>query len=269
MTGRTRLRWLYRASVGIGMACGMALGLATPASAVGPLLVSVQLDAPEITVTFRDTDPDDESFTLDAIPWGTTDPPRRNIPLSREIPNVNRTAVRTVNAGIKAGVPYCVSVVSHTKDILLEQYPSHYRSNTICVHPTGSAGAPADVSIGGITGEANPPSGTNRNYWVSYSNAGADAKGVVIQVQTSGSLSVRRPPESGTFNGFQCSATGTTGYRCTGGTLAKGAKNQIPVLAAVTRNGPGAIHATITAEGDTNPGNNANTHSVMAVPPAS
>ncbi|MGW6945893.1 hypothetical protein [Streptomyces xanthophaeus] len=272
MTGKTRLRWMYRASIGTGMACGLAIGLATPASAA--TLVSLQLDAPDVTVSFRDTDTLDSKHTLVLRPQGGAGEVRRVV-VAGEVPSVNRTVVKTVNAGIKAGVAYCAVIETTIRpdeekgDILGTPFGTTTDSNEICSEGAGSANAPVDVSIGGITGEANPPTGTNRNYWVSYSNAGGEAKGVVIQVQTSGSLAVRRPPESGTFNGFQCAATGTTGYRCTGGTLAKGAKNQIPVLATVARNGPGAIHATITATGDTNTVNNANTHNVMAVPPGS
>ncbi|MCX4694944.1 hypothetical protein [Streptomyces sp. NBC_01408] len=244
----------------------MAIGLATPASASS--IVSLQLDAPNVTVTFQDTEPRDSSNTLILRPTGPGGTVRK-VALAGEIPSVNRTLVKTLNAGITPGIGYCavVEVGTRAEEGIAGKFGTRYQTSEVCAEPAGSANAPADVSIGGITGEANPPTGTNRNYWVSYSNAGAEAKGVVIQVQTSGSLSVRRAPESGTFNGFQCSATGSTGYRCTGGTLAKGAKNQIPVLATITKAGPGAIHATITAEGDTNPGNNANTHSVMAVPP--
>ncbi|MCY0949407.1 hypothetical protein [Streptomyces sp. H27-S2] len=264
MTGKGRLRWMYRASVGTGLACGLAVGLATPAQS--SQLVSVRLDAPDVTVTFRDTDADDDSHVLILRPQGAGEV--RRIRLVGEVPSVNRTVVKTVNAGIRPGVAYCAVVESHTRggDGVISDFGSNYESNEVCSEPAGSANAPSDVSIGAITGEASPPSGTNRNYWVAYSNSGADAKDVVIQVQASGSLSLRRAPESGTFNGFQCSATGTTGYRCTGGTLAKGAKNQIPLLATVTRNGPGAIHATITAPGDPDPGNNSGTHTVTAVP---
>ncbi|MCX5379900.1 hypothetical protein [Streptomyces sp. NBC_00091] len=269
MTDKTRLRWIYRTSVGGGIACGLALGLATPAPAVddrSASLISVTLDAPDVTVTFRDGNTTDESHTLDLIPQGTGATARRNIPLSGEIPSVNRTKVVTVNAGIRPGVAYCASVVTHTKaDLPFGHYPSHLRSNVKCVESAGSPNAPSDVAIGAIDGEANPPAGTNRNYWINYSNSGADAKGVSVDVQTSGSITMRRPPESGTFNGMQCAPSGT-GFHCTGGNLPKGAKGQIPLLAMVKSAGPGAIHATISVEGDPNPGNNAQTLGVLAVP---
>ncbi|MEU8775512.1 hypothetical protein [Streptomyces sp. NPDC048606] len=224
------------------------------------------LDAPDVTVTFRDTHPDDVHTTLVLRPNGVPGETRR-IPVAAAVPSENRTVVKTVNAGLRAGVPYCAVLETGTEggEGPFASFGATYTSNEICSEAAGSANAPSDVAIGSVTGEENPPAGTNRNYWVSYSNAGADAKGVTLTVQTTGSVTVRRPPESGTFNGFQCSG-GATGYTCTGGSLAKGTKNQIPVLATIARSGPGAIHATITAEGDPNPGNNATTLPVLAVP---
>ncbi|UQW99878.1 DUF11 domain-containing protein [Streptomyces sp. RerS4] len=227
--------------------------------------MSVQLDAPDVTVTFRDTDPDDSRHILVLRPKDGTGETRR-VEVAGEVPSVNRTVVKTVNAGIRAGVAYCAVINTGTRgsEDVGGAFGTNYNSNEVCSEPAGSANAPSDVAIGSITGEENPPAGTNRNYWIGYSNPGADATGVTITVQTSGTVTVRRPPESGTFNGFQCSG-GSTGYTCTGGNLPKGTKNQIPVLATITRAGPGAIHATITAEGDPNPGNNRSTLGVLAV----
>ncbi|MFJ6795299.1 hypothetical protein [Streptomyces sp. NPDC091268] len=264
MTGKTRLRWVYRASIGTGMACGTALGLASPAAAT--TLNSVVLDAPYVTVSFRDTYPNDSDSTLVLTPKSGGGEVRR-IRVAGEVPSVNRTVVKRVNAGISPGVAYCAVVETTTRaeEGIAGRFGGTFTSNRTCSEAAGSANAPAEVSIGSITGEENPPAGTNRNYWISYSNSGADAKGVTVDVQTSGSLTMRRPPESGTFHGMQCAASGT-GFRCSGGTLPKGAKGEIPLLAMVKNAGPGAIHATISVAGDPNPGNNAQTLGVIAVP---
>ncbi|MFD9333985.1 hypothetical protein ACFWBF_06150 [Streptomyces sp. NPDC060028] len=244
----------------------MAIGLASPASAAS--LVSVVLDAPYATVTFRDTDTRDQSHTLILTPQNAGGESRR-IVVAGEVPSVNRTVVKMVNAGIRPGVAYCAVVETAVKgeDGILGSFGTTTTSNKVCSEGAGSANAPTDVSIGSIEGEASPQAGTNRNYWVSYANSGADAKGVTVDVQTSGSITMRRPPESGTFHGMQCAASGT-GFHCTGGTIPKGAKGQIPLLATVKNAGPGAIHATISVAGDPNPGNNSQTLGVIAVPKA-
>ncbi|MFD3762304.1 hypothetical protein [Streptomyces sp. NPDC058622] len=268
MTYSPRPRWMYRTSVGTAMACGLAIGLATPASAGPARLTSVQLDAPDVTVSFRDTDPEDASHTLVLRPQGPGE--TRRVAVAGEVPGVNRTVVKTVNAGIRADLAYCAVIETRTKpgEGIAGKFSVIEISNEVCSKGAGSADAPSDVSIGSVTGEANPAAGTNRNYWISYRNAGADAKDVTVTVQTSGSVTMRRAPESGTFNGMQCAAAGT-GFRCTGGTLAKGASGQVPLLATVKSAGPGAIHATITATGDPNTGNNAQTLGILAVPPKS
>lgn len=250
------------------MACGLAVGLAAPASAGAARLTSVQLDAPDVTVSFRDTDPRDGSHTLVLRPQGAGE--IRRVTVAGEVPGVNRTVVRTVNAGIRADLAYCAVIESKIKEEggLIGKFGGTETSNEVCSQGAGSADAPSDVSIGSVTGEANPAAGTNRNYWISYRNAGADAKDVTVTVQTSGSITMRRAPESGTFNGMQCAAAGT-GFRCTGGTLPKGANGQVPLLATVKSADPGAIHATITATGDPNTGNNAQTLGILAVPPKS
>ncbi|GLX16760.1 hypothetical protein Slala02_12030 [Streptomyces lavendulae subsp. lavendulae] len=265
MTYKTRMRWLYRASVGTGMTCGLAVGLATPSSASA--LLSLKLDAPYVTVSFRDTEARDQSNTLILRPQGGGVEVRR-IALAGEVPSVNRTVVKTLNAGISPGVAYCatVEVGTRAEEGVTGRFGIRYETSPVCAQPGDSPTAAPDLAIGAITGEANPPAGTNRNYWISYSNSGGDVQGAVIEVVASGSLALRRAPESGTFNGFQCAATGTTGFRCTGGNLPKGTKNQIPLLATVTSAGPGAVHATISAPGDDNPVNNASTEGVIAVP---
>ncbi|MFD7094992.1 COG1361 family protein [Streptomyces xanthophaeus] len=224
------------------------------------------LNAPDVTVTFRDSMANDETNELILRPKGGVGETRR-VPIAGEIPGANRTLVKTVNAGITAGVAYCAVVESAYEGEGMS-FGGREISNEVCSEAAGSANAPAEVSIGSITGEENPPAGTNRNYWISYANSGAEAKGVTVNVQTSGSVTMRRAPESGTFNGMQCAASGS-GFSCTGGTLPKGAKGQLPLLATIKNAGPGAIHATITVEGDTNPGNNAQTLGILAVRPGS
>ncbi|MFF5444065.1 hypothetical protein [Streptomyces sp. NPDC012888] len=261
MTHRTRLRWIWRTSIGGAASLGLVLTLASPAPAAQ--LISLELDAPNVTVTFRDTDPGDVSHEIVLTPQGPGATVRK-VPLSGPVPGVNRTSVRMVNAGITPGIKYCarVSTVENNADNV---FSARYESNEVCAEPKDSPTAPGDVSVVSIQGEANPPAGTNRNYWIHYTNTGADVKGVTMDVQLSGSLTLRRPPESGTFIGFQCSAAGS-GFRCTGGTLPKGAKGQLPVLVSVKGPGPGAVHATVGVAGDPVPGNNAQTFTVLSVP---
>ncbi|RSS61229.1 DUF11 domain-containing protein [Streptomyces sp. WAC06614] len=264
MTRVTRARWLVRASMAGGMACGLAVGLATPASSTA--LISLQLDAPDVTVSFRDTETRDGSHWVVLTPQGGGGSTRR-VQVAGQVPSVNRTVVRTVNAGIRPDTGYCavIETVIPPEEGPMGAFGTTMESNKVCAEPASSPSAATDVSITTIEGEANPPVGTNRNYWVYFTNAGAEAKNVTVDVQTSGSLTMRRPPESGTFNGLQCAASGS-GFHCTGGTLPKGVKGQIPLLAMVKSQGPGAVHASISVAGDTVPGNNSQALGVIAVP---
>ncbi|MCB5179271.1 DUF11 domain-containing protein [Streptomyces antimicrobicus] len=264
MRRTTRPRWLLRASVAGGTACGLALGLSTPASSAQ--LISLQLDAPDITISFRDTEVRDAGHTAVLTPQGGGGEIRR-VQVAGQVPGVNRTVVRTVNAGLRPGTGYCAVIETKVaaEEGVFGRFGTTETSNQVCAEPTGSSKAATDVSITNIEGEANPPAGTNRNYWIHFTNSGADATGVTVDVQVSGSLTMRRLPESGTFSGMQCTASGS-GFRCTGGTVAKGAKGQVPLLATVKSQGPGAVHASISAEGDTVPGNNSQALGVIAVP---
>lgn len=255
------------------MACGLALGLASPpAQADGADLLRLELDAPNVTVAFRDltaytvrqslilTPQNQRGGTVLTVNWEGT-----------LVPGEGRVLTKTVNARILPGIGYCgvIETAADSNQGTTDKDDSpivvKYKSNQICAQPSGKPGGnPADVSVGSIDGEAAPPPNTNRNYWINYANRGTtEAKGVTIQVQATGRMSMRRPPDSGTFNGFQCAASGS-GFTCTGGTLPAGAKGQIPFLGRVTGAGPGAIHVTISAPGEANPTNNAQTLTILS-----
>lgn len=188
---------------------------------------------------------------------------------------MNRTVVKTVNAGIKAGVAYCAVIETSIRgdeergDILGTPFGTTSTSNEMCSEGSKLRQCPGRRLHRRHHRRGQPAHGHEPQLLGQLLERRCRSQGRRHPGPDLGLARRTAPPESGTFNGFQCAATGTTGYRCTGGTLAKGAKNQIPVLATVARNGPGAIHATITATGDTNTVNNANTHNVMAVPPGS
>ncbi|MDA5284121.1 hypothetical protein [Streptomyces sp. Isolate_45] len=270
-----------RVSLVLASAGVLVVGLATSATAQDPIynpprLVSLQLQAPNVTVIFRDNSEPDTAFFIELTERDNPTYARidKTLP-GTNAPGVGRTVTRSVNAGIKPGIAYCATVKAlvHAEDPVLYDLEDAVTepSNKVCANPTDAAnpaGSPSNASLGTITGEAEPAAGTNRNFWLPYGNAGAEVKGAVIEVSTSGALSIRRPPENGTFSGFQCVQSGAVagstsgGFRCTGGTLKAGEKNQIPVLVKVGTAGQGAIHASIRAPGDTNPGDNNSTHTV-------
>lgn len=256
------------------MACGLALGLASPPAQAAPVaeLLRLELAAPSITVAFRDLTPYAVRHSLILTPQGTGGGKVLSVNWEGAlVPGMGRVLTKTLDAKILPGIAYCgliESVLSSQKGTTKEDdspVVTTYKSNQICAKPSGTPGGnPADVSVGSIDGEAAPPPGTNRNYWINYANRGTtEAKDVTIQVQATGTMSMRRPPDSGTFNGFQCSASGS-GYRCTGGTLPAGAKGQIPFLGRVASAGPGAIHVTISAPGEANPTDNAQTLTILS-----
>ncbi|MEV8531721.1 hypothetical protein [Streptomyces sp. NPDC051211] len=275
------MRRIIRWSVSAATACGLAAGLAPPAVAgedpviKAPTLLTLRLDAPTATVTFRDrSDPD----VLHYITLTEKENPGytkivRQAP--GNVPGVGRVATRSVT-GIKPGVAYCATVaveVAHPDPVLYDlEDPVSEPSNKVCAEPTDPAkpqSAPSDLSVGPITGEAKPVMGTNRTYWVQYTNRGAEVKGAVIEVWATGPLQLRRPPDSGTFSGFTCAAAGAAGFRCTGGTVKTGEKGQIPFLAAVARTGSGTIHASITGAGDANTADNGSKLDIQAISRAS
>ncbi|MGW7098760.1 hypothetical protein [Streptomyces sp. NPDC054838] len=101
---------------------------------------------------------------------------------------------------------------------------------------------------------------------MSHANRGAEVKNAVIELWVTGPLTLRRPPESGTFSGFTCAASGPAGFRCTGGTVMAAETNQIPYRATVARAGNGTIHASITGAGDAGTADNSSSFAVQAVP---
>ncbi|MEU3405957.1 hypothetical protein [Streptomyces sp. NPDC006670] len=102
-----RLSWKYRATVGTVLACGLAVGLATPSSAASKLL-SLKLNAPYVTVSFLDTEPHDKSNVLVLRPEGGGETLR--VILSDEVPGVGKTVVKKLDAGIRPGTRYCAAV---------------------------------------------------------------------------------------------------------------------------------------------------------------
>ncbi|MEU3773878.1 hypothetical protein AB0F11_11865 [Streptomyces sp. NPDC032472] len=279
MTSARRTRRVLHLSLGVGMACGLAATTATPAAAADPIvkaptLLTLQLDAPTAYLTFRDNSEPDTAYTMTLTEKdnpGYTKIVRR---APGGIPGTGRVAKRSAT-GIKPGVAYCATIRAtvHYEDNPLNAYkledPDTPESNKVCAGPVDASkpqSAPTDLSVGPITGEANPPSGTNRNYWVGYTNKGADAKGVVLEAWATGPMKLRRPPENGTFSGFTCAAAGTSGFRCTGGTVKAGEKGQIPLLIAVTSTGNGTIHASITGSSDTNTADNGASFDFQAIP---
>ncbi|MEV7545628.1 hypothetical protein [Streptomyces sp. NPDC089915] len=102
-----RLSWTYRASVGAVVACGLAVGLATPSSAASKLL-SLKLDAPYVTVSFLDSEPHDKSNVLVLRPQDGGETLR--VVLSDEVPGVGKTVVKRLDAGIRPHMRYCAAV---------------------------------------------------------------------------------------------------------------------------------------------------------------
>ncbi|MFJ3879978.1 hypothetical protein ACIPW5_21300 [Streptomyces sp. NPDC090077] len=274
MTSRARLRPLRRGAATGGMACGLALVLFCPPARadIAATLLRLELDAPEITVAFRDQTSWAVRHSLILTPQSNNGGKVLVVTWDgASVPGEGRVLTDTVNAHILPGIDYCgviETILSSQKGTTREDdspVVNKYTSNQICTKASKEPGSnPADVSVGSIDGEAAPPPGTNRNYWIHYANNGTtEAKDVTLQVQATGTMTMRRPPDSGTFHGFQCAASGS-GYRCTGGTLPAGAKGQIPFLGRVTTAGPGAIHVTIGAPGETNPTNNAQTLGILS-----
>ncbi|MFE1790008.1 hypothetical protein ACFW7J_16735 [Streptomyces sp. NPDC059525] len=102
-----RLSRMYRVPVGTVLACGLAVGLATPSAAASKLL-SLKLNAPYVTVSFLDTEPHDKSNVLVLRPEGGGETLR--VILSDEVPGVGKTVVKKLDAGIRPGTRYCAAV---------------------------------------------------------------------------------------------------------------------------------------------------------------
>ncbi|MFJ8163918.1 hypothetical protein ACIRBY_23725 [Streptomyces sp. NPDC096136] len=144
----------YRASVGSVLACGLAVGLATPSSAMSRL-VGLKLNAPYVTVSFLDTEPQDKSNVLVLRPQGGGETLR--VILADEIPGVGRTVVRRLDAGIRPDTAYCAAVEvavpaapepsalpsgSATPTAEPDEVGTVYETGTVCADPPGSASVP-------------------------------------------------------------------------------------------------------------------------------
>ncbi|MEU8779577.1 hypothetical protein [Streptomyces sp. NPDC048606] len=284
---------------GAGLACVLVAALASPGhAAVGytaPNLLGLTLSPPDAIVTFRDNvKPNSDGEGTDGA-VGVTISERANPAVSVTkfvpgVPGTGKVVTRSVRVPIKPNTAYCAQVKSA---ILVDgRYTEHTApSNTVCAGgrpgegtESGTASLPdeggvvitdegafsTDVSLRGVTGEATAPVGSTRNYWVRYTNEGrVAAENLTLVVQTSGALGIRRPPDSGAFNGFTCAALGasggaTAGYRCTGGSLKAGQSAEIPVLAKVAGPGAGTIHVSIDYPNDPIKSNNSTTFSVQA-----
>ncbi|MFJ3926600.1 hypothetical protein [Streptomyces sp. NPDC090022] len=278
----TRTRRILRLCAAAGMTCGLAAGLATPAHAGNPPAPTVQrvwTDGSTAYIRFRDNTDGEDGFWVVVF---EKDNPNNEAGKVRRwygggSPGTGRMVTKSL-PGIKPGVAYCGAVqtrVPRTDPAIptRDTYDFSGWSNNVCVagtDPANPAGSPKNASLGTVNGEFHPPVGTNRTYWVPYFNSGAEAKNVVVDVTTDGSLSIRKPPDPGIFSGFTCAlgAAGADGkvrsYRCTGGTLAAGEKKELPVFAHVDKAGQGVIRATMRVAGDINPGDNSSTYPVMA-----
>ncbi|MEU6861963.1 hypothetical protein ABZ924_01600 [Streptomyces sp. NPDC046876] len=281
MTSARRTRRALRLSLGIGMACGLAAATTAPASAAAddpivkaPTLLSLRLDAPTAYLTFKDNSEPDILYTITLTEKDNPGYTKIVRQAPGRVPGTGRVATRTAT-GIKPGLAYCATIRAtvHYEDTVPNPYnledPVTPESNKVCADPVNASkpqSSPTDLSVGPITGEANPPSGTNRNYWVGYANKGADATGVVLEVWATGPMKLRRPPESGTFSGFTCAASGASGFRCTGGTVKPGDKGSIPFLISVTGTGNGTVHASISGSGDANTADNGASFDFQAIP---
>ncbi|MEV8536651.1 hypothetical protein [Streptomyces sp. NPDC051211] len=263
------------------MACGLVAGLATPAGAgekpPAPTTVRVWTEGTTAYVTFRDNTADESGFWVAVF---EKDNPNNEAGKVRKLypgsPGTGREVTRSL-PGVKPGVAYCGAAQARVPATdSASGLPTHEFSEwskNVCsaaTDPADPAGAPTNASLGTFNGEFAPTVGTNRTYWLPYFSSGGDAKGAVIDVTTDGSLSVRKPPDSTIFSGFECkmnapAADGKVrGYRCTGGTLKSTEKKELPVFAHVDKAGQGVIRATLRVPGDTNPGDNSSVHIVMA-----
>ncbi|MEW2415862.1 hypothetical protein AB0953_19360 [Streptomyces sp. NPDC046866] len=274
-----RTRRALHLSLGFGMVCGLAAATTAPAAAADPIvkaptLMTLRLDAPTAYLTFKDNSEPDTLYTITLTEKDNPGYTKIVRQAPGGVPGTGRVATRSAT-GIKPGVAYCATIRAtvHYDYSDLNPYeledPDTPESNKVCADPVDASkpqSAPTDLSIGPVTGEAKPPSGTSRNYWVAYSNKGADAKGVVLEVWATGPMKLRRPPENGTFSGFTCAAAGASGFRCTGGTVKPAEKGSIPFLISVTGTGNGTIHASITGSGDANTADNASSFDFEAIP---
>ncbi|MFD8024564.1 hypothetical protein [Streptomyces lavendulae] len=272
---------------------------AAPARFEPPTILGLTLDPPNALVTFRDNVGPGSGGTDIGVIVTLQEKDHPAVVLRSKGPGVpggGRVSTRTVS-GVKPDTTYCAVAQSQVRrdvedvtDVndaalgLLNGFTSN--SGKVCAGgrpgtgtESGTSSVPdesgvvisdegaltTDVALRSVTGDATGPVNGTRNYWMEYTNEGrTPAKDIVVEVQTSGALAIRRPPDSGTFNGFTCSATGasggaTGGFRCTGGTLGPGESGRIPVLTKITKVGTGTVHASVNTPNDPSRGNNATT----------
>lgn len=294
---RSGRRRILRISSGAALTCALMGLSAPPGQAVltydAPSLTGFTLSPPDAYVTFRDnvrpnSDGEGEDGAVLVFLSEKDNPASTKTTIVKGVPGTGQVVVRNVS-GVKPNTAYCVYLKSA---ILVDgRYTEHTPASiTLCAGGRPGTGTESgvgsktedgtgvvtdegtystDLSLRGITGDATGPVNGTRNYWLSYKNEGRTAaENVTLTVQTSGALSIRRPPDSGTFNKFTCTALGasggaTSGYKCTGGSLPAGASGQIPVLTTITKVGTGTIHVSIAYSNDPIPTNNSTTFTMQ------
>jgi hypothetical protein len=275
-----------RVAIGLLVVAGLALGRgAHPAAADeiirAPTLLSLHLEAPEATVTFKDNaDPDYGLY----ITLRERDHPDR-IAVSTftpgGVPGVGRVATRTIR-GITPGVAYCATVQAIVRvdnfndDLYGLEDPVTDESNAICMDPTSPQ--PPDLVLEKVGGpeetEWSAVAGKSPAYLVVFRNTGADATGtVVVDISTSG-VATLAPDQAAVragwaAAGFTCVSTPPTGganagLRCTGGSLKQGENTNPAILVRFTGRGYGHIHASVSVRGgaETDTRDNAQTFNV-------
>jgi hypothetical protein len=216
-----------------------------------PELLSIRLDAPTLSVTFRDNASGEEQFQVYAVPRDRSMPESqgRAIGYIPGVPGEGRVATRSIN-GILPGIGYCVKIGAEAEPSRFEFDFSGY-SNLVCADPPGPPSAP-DLTVSKVE-VVNQPSRSSHSYAVTIRNDGADAKGTAeLLISTTGALTRTNTvlPEKG----FTCTAVGPEGtatgsFRCTGGTLKQGESARIAFFARGTRAGLGYVHATVSVAG--------------------
>jgi hypothetical protein len=234
---------------------------------------SLRVEGSEALVTFTDYSDEDNGYGIRV--YERSDPSRSVVGDPRDgvevgaVPGTRRSATRTVGP-VPEGVALCAQVQARLFRIEAPLGPiapqvenkSSGWSNEVCADPADPA---SDVALQNIRGNASPQAAQSPAYLIVVDNpGGADAKGVVVDVSTSGvaTLGDQAAVAAGwTANGFNCApgaASGgqTSALRCTGGNVKKGGSVNPAVIVRFTGPGLGAIHAQVSGAGDTTPGNN-------------
>ncbi|MGH2586297.1 MAG: hypothetical protein ACRDJE_15395 [Dehalococcoidia bacterium] len=265
---RTTARWTAGLLVAAGLAIGIGIQPAAADEEVGaPTLQSLRLEAPDAYVTFTDNSAIESDFRVivrernnpDRIVVETDVPP---------VPGEGRVVTRSVS-GITAGVALCATVHAQVR----EENPLNPRdnpivipvvgraaSNTVCADP---ASPPPDLALEKISGREEREWTLVKDqapaYLVNLRNDGAGANGVVVvDIATSGVARLAEQPavvrQGWEAAGFTCAArppagAETAALRCTGGSLAQGARANPAIAVQFTGRGYGYIHATVSVSG--------------------